>query len=545
MKTATLIMLAALACPVNAVAESVVSPDGGLSMTMLPLADRGAPSFTISYNGAVALPVVRVGLVTDRSNYADSMRLKSVSAAKVVTDDYIMHTGKRSHCVNHASEQVFSFENPNGEVLDVAVRVYNDGVAFKYRVVDASRGEGIVEERTTYEMPRGANRWMQEYVLGYEGFYPNSTDGRLSGKPEASDWSYPGLVELKDSVFMLVTEANIRRGHCGSYLCNRENGDKYRVRLFDGRLPVSDGWESPWRVLMIGSLADVVESTLVTDVSDPSKAVDTSWIRPGLVSWIYWAYNHGTRDFRKVREYIDLAADMGWPYNLIDWEWDRVSNGGRLEDAVDYARERGVKTLLWYNSSTANLTPTPLYRLNKPEERDKEFEWLEHLGISGIKVDFFAGDSVSSMNYYIDLLEDAAKHKLLVDFHGAAIPRGWQRTYPNLMSVEAVYGAEWYNNNEVLTNAAAAHNATLPFTRNVIGPMDYTPGTFSNSQHPHTTTYARELALPVLFESSLQCMPDRPEVYAGLPERVKALLWVSPKTRLHSSLSFFRIMRTA
>lgn len=100
------------------------------------------------------------------------------------------------------------------------------------------------------------------------------------------------------------------------------------------------------------------------------------------------------------------------------------------------------------------------------------------MGIAGIKVDFFSGDSVSTMNYYIDLLEDAIKYKLMLNFHGATIPRGWQRTYPHMMSVEGVYGAEWYNNAPILTNRAAEHNATLPFTRNVVGPMDYTPGTF-------------------------------------------------------------------
>ena len=139
-----------------------------------------------------------------------------------------------------------------------------------------------------------------------------------------------------------------------------------------------------------------------------------------------------------------------------------------------------------------------------------------------MKIDFFNGDSVSTMNYFIDLLEDAADYQLMVNFHGATVPRGWQRTYPHLMSVEGVYGAEWYNNNAILTDRAAAHNATLPFTRNVIGPMDYTPGTFSDSQYPHITSYGHELALPVLFESALQHMPDRPSVYdtkllAGYP----------------------------
>ena len=112
----------------------------------------------------------------------------------------------------------------------------------------------------------------------------------------------------------------------------------------------------------------------------------------------------------------------------------------------------------------------------------------------------------------------------MVNFHGATIPRGWQRTYPNLMSVEGVYGAEWYNNAPVLTDRAAAHNATLPFTRNVIGSMDYTPVTFSDSQHPHITSNAHELALAVVFESGLQHFADRPESYLAQPKEIQNFL---------------------
>ena len=121
-------------------------------------------------------------------------------------------------------------------------------------------------------------------------------------------------------------------------------------------------------------------------------------------------------------------------------------------------------------------------------------------------------------------MESAARHHLLVNFHGATIPRGWQRTWPNLMSTEGVYGAEWYNNVPTFTAKAAAHNATLPFTRNVIGPMDYTPCAFSDSQHPHITTHAHELALTVLFESGLQHLADKPESYLAQPQEVQNFL---------------------
>ena len=129
-----------------------------------------------------------------------------------------------------------------------------------------------------------------------------------------------------------------------------------------------------------------------------------------------------------------------------------------------------------------------------------------------------------NMDYCQDLLECAAKHHLLVNFHGATIPRGWQRTYPNLLSTEGVYGAEWYNNVPTFTDKAASHNATLPFTRNVIGPMDYTPCTFSDSQHPHITTNGHELALTILYESGLQHLADRPESYLAQPKEVQEFL---------------------
>ena len=146
----------------------------------------------------------------------------------------------------------------------------------------------------------------------------------------------------------------------------------------------------------------------------------------------------------------------------------------------------------------------------------------------GVKIDFFSGDNQKNMDYCLDLLECAARHNLLVNFHGAPIPRGWQRTYPNLLSTEGVYGAEWYNNVPHFTKKAASHNATLPYTRNVIGPMDYTPCAFSDSQHPHITSKGHELALTVLFESGLQHLADRPESFLAQPQEVQDFLGQLP-----------------
>lgn len=504
----------------------VTSPTGKLGVTVEPMEGKAYDkiTFSVNYDGKTILSQTELGLETDVQKFYGNLKLKSVSKVKRIVDDYKMITGKRSHCINEAFERTYSFENQEGNTLDITFRVYDNGVVFRYEINTIADKEYVVDEYTAYNIPQGAKRWMQQYDPGYEKFFPVSTDGKLPDRPKVNSWGYPGLVELQDSVFMLITEANIRRGHCGSLLFNGDNNDRYQVKLADKKQVAERTWVSPWRVLIIGGLSDIVESTLVTDVSDPSKVEYTEWINPGMVSWIYWAYNHGSKDYQKVKEYIDLAAEMHWTYNLIDWEWDEMSNGGNLQDAVKYTLNKGIKPLLWYNSSTNWIGPGPLFRLNKKQDREKEYAWLSEMGIAGIKVDFFSGDSISTMNYYIDLLEDAIKYKLMLNFHGATIPRGWQRTYPHMMSVEGVYGAEWYNNAPILTNRAAEHNATLPFTRNVVGPMDYTPGTFSNSQHPHITSYAHELALPVIFESALQHMPDRPSVYYGLPEPVKRLL---------------------
>lgn len=504
----------------------VTSPTGKLGVTVEPMEGKAYDkiTFSVNYDGKTILSQTELGLETDVQKFYGNLKLKSVSKTKRIVDDYKMITGKRSHCINEAFERTYSFENQEGNTLDITFRVYDNGVVFRYEINTIADKEYVVDEYTAYNIPQGAKRWTQQYDPGYEKFFPVSTDGKLPDRPKVNSWGYPGLVELQDSVFMLITEANIRRGHCGSLLFNGDNNDRYQVKLADKKQVAERTWVSPWRVLIIGGLSDIVESTLVTDVSDPSKVEYTEWINPGMVSWIYWAYNHGSKDYQKVKEYIDLAAEMHWTYNLIDWEWDEMSNGGNLQDAVKYTLNKGIKPLLWYNSSTNWIGPGPLFRLNKKQDREKEYAWLSEMGIAGIKVDFFSGDSVSTMNYYIDLLEDAIKYKLMLNFHGATIPRGWQRTYPHMMSVEGVYGAEWYNNAPILTNRAAEHNATLPFTRNVVGPMDYTLGTFSNSQHPHITSYAHELALPVIFESALQHMPDRPSVYYGLPEPVKRLL---------------------
>ena len=499
------------------------SPDGTLSL------QATATGFTLSKStgsGEVSVIEIPAVGVTTANGRGIGLAFKHIKSRSLDTH-YTMLTGKRRECSNSANEYTYAYADSMGAEVRIVFRLYNDGLAFRYEIDDLT-DDLVTDEFTTYRIEEGRQRWIQKFDLGYEQFYhPHTTPN-----PKVKHWIYPALVEQEEGVYTLITEANILKGHSASSLWNETAGTDYKVTLAhnDGARHTGN-WVSPWRVLIVGSLADVVESTLVTDVSEESLVPDAAeWVKPGTASWVYWAYNRGSKDYQIVSQYIDMADSLNLPYVLIDWEWDVMENGGTIHDAIAKAAAVGVRPLVWYNSSTAWTVGAggPLYRLNKPEDREREFAWLAQMGVAGVKIDFFDGDTRATMDYCIDLLESAARHHLLVNFHGATIPRGWQRTYPNLMSVEAVYGAEWYNNRPTLTDRAAAHNATLPFTRNVIGPMDYTPCTFTDSQHPHITTHAHELALTVLYESALQHLADRPESYLAQPTEVKQFLSALP-----------------
>ena len=504
MKQSFLLTLTLLClCAYSIKAQSIESPNGSVTIQV-----KGK-GLTVCWQQQ---PVLDIPTISD-----DALSLKRV---RRVTTDYTMLTGKRRHCTNKANEY------RSGALT---LRVYNDGIAFRYANKTGN---------TVYNIPEGTRRWMQQWCDSYEGFFPLTTTYKVEPVPSYSGisksdegwnnrWGYPALLEPVKDVFVLLTEANIERGQSASCLFN--DGELFRVVPAE-QYAVSASDHTPWRVAVVGKLADVVESTLVTDVSEPSKIAKTSWIQPGVASWIYWAYNHGSNDYDIICKYVDMAVTLHLPYVLIDAEWDEMKNGKTIEDAVAYAKEKGVRPLIWYNSSVGwvNGAPGPKFRLNKAEDREKEFAWCERIGVAGVKIDFFSGDNQRNMDYCQDLLESAARHHLLVNFHGATIPRGWQRTWPNLMTTEGVYGAEWYNNVATFTSQAARHNATLPFTRNVIGPMDYTPCAFSDSQHPHITSPAHELALTVLFESGLQHLADRPESFLSQPQQVQDFLGALP-----------------
>ncbi|QEC79490.1 glycoside hydrolase family 97 protein [Mucilaginibacter ginsenosidivorax] len=512
------------------------SPDHNISVQLSSPGDPNALwSFKVQYkDNTTVFPAIGLGLLRQDADFAHNLKLRGVGKTQPVHEQYVALHGKKSVCTNDGNEVTVQFITVDKKEMDVILRVYNNGIAFRYTFPEKKAGQyKMLNELTTYHIADSSKRWMQSFVRSYEGFYPEQDNAFKAG-----EWGYPALFNPPGATecWALITEANLDRNYCATKLTNTAaNASEYKLTFPSAGDGNSTGdvnpvfslpWQSPWRVVIIGQLKDVVQSTLVEDVSEPQIAGNFNWVQPGISSWVYWAYNHGTKDYQRLCQYTDLAARMGWKYTLFDWEWDQMSNGGDVEKAVQYALAKGVKPLIWYNSGgNHNTVPaTPKDRLITKESRAKEFEWLSKIGIYGIKVDFFESDKQNIINYYIDLMEDAAKYKLMIYFHGATVPRGWSRTYPNLMTIEGVAGAEQYNNGPVMTAEGARHNATLPFTRNIIGPMDYTPVAFTNSQHAHTTTFAHELALSVLFESGIQHFADRPSGFENLPPTEKMFL---------------------
>lgn len=460
---------------------------------------------------------VRLGLSTSVGKFISGMSFVSATEPEVINDNYTAIHGKRSAVTNTANRIEVTLANAQEQQILVEVRAYEDGVVFRYKIPgDADRAINFLSEYTTYYINTSLHRWLQPFNTSYEADFPYQARGGKTGT-----WGYPALFE-NDGTFALITEANIGRSYSATHLDNNSNAGQYKIAYpFDyegynvgASNPSWTGdWTGPWRVMIVGNLGTVVESTLVEDVSEPCAITNTDFVQPGSAAWVYWAYNHGTKDYQICTRYVDLAVEMGWPYVLFDWEWEEMGNGGDVEDAVRYATERGVKPMLWYHSNNE--------KMQNHSQRIQEFAWLKRIGVVGVKIDFFESDKQHTMQYFADILEDAAKYHIMVNFHGCTIPRGWSRTYPHLMSQEAVFGGEQYNNGGTMTTEGARINCLLTYTRNVVGPMDYTPVAFTDSQHPHTTTFSHELALSVAFESGIQHWADRPEGFYALPLMAK------------------------
>jgi hypothetical protein len=339
-----------------------------------------------------------------------------------------------------------------------------------------------------------------------------------------------------------VTETGVDTNYCGSRLSQFSPDGEYSVQFpqpQEGRpgepvLPESNlPWLTPWRVIAIGeNLGSLVESTLETDLSAPAKYDVGSWLKPGIASWSWVILKDDATVYNVQKQFIDFAASMHWRYCLIDAFWDKQIGYEKIKELADYAATKDVKILLWYNSAGDwNTTPlTPRDKMLTAQSRNAEFQKLKDMGISGIKVDFFGGDGQSMMKYYIDILNDAARYNLAVNFHGATFPRSWCRTYPNLVSMEAIKGEEYITFVQSNADLQPTHCTVIPFTRNLFDPMDFTPVNFSGIPHiTRRTTGGFEIALSVIFTSGIQHIAETPDGMASQKDFVKEYMSSLPE----------------
>ena len=485
-----------------------------------------------------------LGIERKDQQFSSGLKFVSKSEVKTIDETYTMAIGRQTEIRNHANELELTFKNQQGSLIQLVVRAYNDGVAFRYVFPEKSDSAfTVVRELTGFKVPETGKAWIQRYDVpskwtpAYEKFYE---DGMPIGtaSPNVEGWAFPALFN-SNSNWVLISEANLTPNYCGIRMEQNAPNGMYRVRFpeakdaegFGAVEPVSTTpWVMPWRTIVVGeTLETIFETNMVNKLADPTVAGDFSWVKPGRASWSWLSENDSPKNFQALKNFVDLAAEMNWEYSLVDANWDLMT-GGNIEQLVQYANSKGVGILMWYNSGGPQnvVTERPRDIMFDPQLRKAEFQKLKEWGVKGVKIDFWHSDKQNMMALYHDVIKDAADNHILVNFHGCTIPRGWSRTWPNVIGFESVKGEECYLFDEPYTEAAPIQNTILPYTRNVIGPMDYTPVGFSDLKYPHITTNAHELALSLVFNVGILHFADNVKAYRSQPDFIKDFLKTVP-----------------
>ena len=437
---------------------------------------------------------------------------------------------KHAQVLNNCTELQLTLKEKSGLMrqMELFVRAYNDGVAFRYKLYRSARAGNrqITKELTTFNIPNDPKSWIVEY-----GGYSSSNEGefkehKLSYLTEKSVAGMPLLMDYGNNCWVAITEAKIDN-YSAFYIGTTGKTNELSTKLVPlpgeaesaVKVRFADEVYTPWRVLMIGNNpGKLIESEIVQNLNDPCAIKDPSWIKPGISAWDHWWSGEVKMEMPVIKQYIDLAAAMGWPYMLVDWQWYGPFNSPEADitkwapqinmpEIIAYAKSKNVKIILWIYSSDVNRnsaykTALPLYK-----------QW----GAAGIKIDFMDRDDQEMVNWYHDIIKCAADNQLLVDFHGAYKPDGIIRTYPNMITREGVMGNEYY---KFSTKMSPEHNVKLAYTRMLAGQMDYTPGAFLNvtkEQYKNQTpavvwnTRAAELSKFVIYESPLTVVCDHPD----------------------------------
>ncbi|MFJ2200971.1 glycoside hydrolase family 97 catalytic domain-containing protein [Streptomyces violaceusniger] len=493
--TALLLPLALLVVPAHAAAAAtgwtVTGPSAGSPTAAQVMLDNGTLTFAASSHGQTVLSPSPIGIRTSAVDLTKNLTFLR-RGDRTVTESYTMTTGKQRNRQTAYTETTLSFSGTGGARLDVVVRASDTGVAYRY-VLPGSGSVTVTGEASSWTVPASSNAWLVPPDREDQGQWFATT-----AAAPTNTYHLPALFQVGDA-YALVAETDLDGRYAASYLSHTSGSATYTAQLEGGittTLPLS----TPWRTAAIGDLASVTQSTIVDDLAAPSKVTDTSWIKPGAVAWSWPSEHSSPSSEDRQKQYIDFAQRHGWSYVLIDEGW----SSSWVPDVVSYAKARGVQVILWFNSSD----------LRTAAQRDRWLPQVKNWGVAGVKVDFIDEYTQPTLQWYDAVLARTADLKLMVNFHGTAMPRGMQRTWPQVVAAEAVYGAEQFRNR-------AAFDTFLPYTRNVISSMDFTPVVFSMTGRD--TTDAHELATSVVFESGWQHFADSPESYEAHPEALRIL----------------------
>jgi alpha-glucosidase len=524
---------------------TVSSPDGKIvaEITTSGGSDLSALAYGITFGSTQIVTDSELGVILSNGGaISGNLKITDVDHSSV-NMAYTAPFGKSYGVISNYNETTISLEDDAKHKLDLIFRVFDDGAAFRYRFPeqDGLKNIEITGELSSFNFEGDHPYWgihLPGHTTSYETDYAAAS---LSNIAPDSLTALPLLVKVSDGAFVGITEANLT-DYAGMYLHGTGSSD---FNLTAALSPLPDGsgicvkaqtpCATPWRVLMIGDgPGRLAESNIVLNLNEPC-AFDASWIKPGKAAWDWWNDQNvkgegfeGAMDTRTMKHYIDFAGDYDLEYMLVDAGWyprfekvgDNLADGDimvsipeiDIPELVAYGSERNVGIILW-------LHWTPVDR-----DMDKAFALYEQWGVKGVKIDFMDRDDQEMVNFYHRVAKKAAEHKLVVDFHGAYKPTGIRRTYPNVITREGVMGLEYVKWSDRVT---PDHDCTIPFTRMLAGPMDYTPGGFNNTVQGQFKslnknamtkgTRAHQLALFVIFESPFQVLADYPANYRNSP----------------------------
>lgn len=502
---------------------TVSSPNGNLSLVVEMKESAGSGSGTPGLSCRVlgdnceVLPIAPLGITLERlGQFTGNLRFAN-KFARVVHERYAMLVGKKSQCINKANELTLDFFNDTGGKMSLILRAYDDGVAYRCRI-DGAGQDTVLNEASSFRVPAGSQGWFARYTQPhYEWYY--DAHAKLAGIDY--DVAVPALFHASNGHWIYVTEAAVDGTYAGARLKFQEG--KGEVLAF--HLPEHPSstlpWLTPWRVAIIGeSLGTLVESTLVANLNPPTDIADTGWIKPG-VAVIPWMTGPSINNmsFPRMKQFVDLASEMGWTWIEFD---NALALGNQGADAPDkwmaipwipelvrYARSKGVNVYGWDHWRN----------LDTPEKREKILGYFVTHGFKGIKVDFLESDSQERFKFRETIARDCAERHLMLSYHGETMPRGQQRRWPHIATLEGVKGEEYYL---FEYGPTPAYNVNLVFTRNIVGSMDSCPSGFELTGTPfsrRTTSNSHEMALAVMFESGWQCMSVSPESMKDNPAK--------------------------